>query len=87
MTNKEWEKLRQECLERDKQCRGSTMCGQRCDKEVTDVHHIKPKKKGGKDVIENLVALCKRHHSIADNTYFKYGKTRMAKIWIEENEK
>ena len=39
-------------------------CGGRC----VDVHHINGRGKG-KDVIENLMGLCKNHHWEFDNGY------------------
>lgn len=72
-------------LKRDKQCRGNDLCNQRCSKDSIDVHHIIPRSKGGLNTKENCVGLCKRHHAIADNTYYKYGLTRMPKIWLEQN--
>lgn len=82
--SKEWKKISKQILKRDKQCRGRDMVG-RCTKESVDAHHIVPKWDGGKDTKENGVGLCKRNHAIADNTYRKYGLTRMAKIWLKEN--
>jgi len=52
-----WRNLRDEVLERDNyRC---TICG---GKENLDVHHIKPKRKDGQDVLENLVTLCEKCH-------------------------
>ena len=36
-----------------------------CGASAVDIHHLSPKKMGGsktKDFIENLIALCRRHH-------------------------
>ena len=79
LQTKEWKELRKECLERDKVCR-------RCGEKGNEIHHIIPFSSGGKDELKNLVTLCKKHHCIADNTYFKYGITSMARIWLKENE-
>jgi len=79
LQTKEWKDLRRTCLERDKRvCR-------KCGKPANQVHHIIPFNKGGKDELTNTISLCKKHHAIADNTYFKYGLTSMAKIWLKEN--
>jgi len=52
-----WRNTRDEVLERDNyRC---TICGSR---ENLDVHHIKPRRKDGKDVIENLSTLCEKCH-------------------------
>jgi len=32
------------------------------DKPADDIHHITPKSRGGKDVIENLIALTREEH-------------------------
>ena len=37
-----------------------------CGSQAVDVHHIWGRGKG-KDVIENLAALCRRHHEFAHN--------------------
>jgi len=37
-----------------------------CGKTAVDIHHIKGRGKG-KDVIGNLIALCRKHHSMAHN--------------------
>jgi 5-methylcytosine-specific restriction endonuclease McrA len=87
MNKKQWEEFRKKIIKRDKTCRGSDVFGARCIKEIVDIHHVVPKKKGGEDTEENCVGLCKRHHLIADNVYLKYGLTRIAKIWLEENKK
>lgn len=75
-----WQKVRQECIKRDKGvCR-------KCTIETNEVHHIIPKSKGGTFFeLENLILLCKKHHAIADNTYFKFRLTSMARIWLKEN--
>ena len=86
MNKKEWDKIRKKVLKRDNfRCRGNVAIVQRCSEKATDIHHIIPKKDGGSDTPQNLVSLCKKHHLIADNTFKKYGLTRIAKIWLEEN--
>jgi len=52
-----WRKLRLLILHREPICR---LCGK---KPSIDVDHILPKKRGGKDVEENLQALCHSCHS------------------------
>jgi len=34
--------------------------------EVVEVHHIKPRRIGGSDELENLILLCPNHHALAD---------------------
>lgn len=38
-----------------------TLCGM----EAVDLHHIKFKSRGGKNTIDNLIALCRGHHDRA----------------------
>lgn len=33
---------------------------------LVEVHHIKPRHKGGKDALDNLITLCPNHHTMAD---------------------
>lgn len=33
---------------------------------LVEVHHIRPKREGGEDIIENLITLCPNHHTMAD---------------------
>jgi len=42
-----------------------------CKKRAVDIHHITGRGKG-KDVIENLIALCREHHNIAHKVNNKY---------------
>jgi 5-methylcytosine-specific restriction endonuclease McrA len=39
----------------------------RCQRPATEVHHVQRKRDGGPDTAENLLALCKSHHSKATN--------------------
>ncbi len=36
-----------------------------CQKKAVDIHHIKYKSRGGGDTIDNLMALCRKHHEQA----------------------
>jgi len=80
LQTKEWKEIRRLCLERDPSCRYPG-----CKNKSADVHHIIPHRECKKDELLNTVGLCKRHHNIADNLYFKYGKRRQDIIWLEKN--
>jgi len=46
-----------------------------CTAPAVDIHHISPRGIGGdpqgkKDTIENLVALCRKHHDMCGNAKF-----------------
>ncbi len=66
-------KLREAVLRRDGKC---FKCG-RIDR--LHMHHLKPRKKGGKDELNNLIALCGKCHLKADLSLKAYGKTRYYK--------
>ena len=51
---------------------------ERCNKKATDIHHIIYKSQGGKDTIENLIALCRDCHNLAHNE--KITKEELYKI-------
>jgi len=36
-----------------------------CSEETTDVHHIKTRGSGGRDIEVNYIALCREHHTEA----------------------
>lgn len=57
----DWEILRNKVLERD----NYTCCKQdaRCNGPL-QIHHIRPLSKGGTNNINNLITLCKYHHSL-----------------------
>lgn len=56
-THTNWRNVRDEILERDQYC--CTQCG---SNDNLDVHHLIPRRKGGKDVPENLLTLCEKCH-------------------------
>ena len=58
-----WRTLRNEVLHAaNKTCQ---KCGERVAHwTMLDVHHIKPKGRGGKDERKNLVAICRRCHTL-----------------------
>lgn len=62
---KRWLRLRQRVIERDEyQCQ---MCKQYYgDSIILQAHHIKPRKRGGKDHMRNLVTLCSQCHDLAE---------------------
>ena len=39
-----------------------------CDMAATDVHHVVPRSQGGRNVIFNLVSLCRRCHMVHHGT-------------------
>ena len=41
---------------------GDFISCQVCGAEAVDIHHVIYKSQGGKDVPDNLIALCKYHH-------------------------
>jgi hypothetical protein len=47
------------------QCTGKNPDGTRCEnKRWLDFHHVIPRFKGGKDILENMTTLCRAHHQI-----------------------
>ena len=76
-----WLAIRKKCIERDKNtCR---KCGCFPAKQI---HHIIPFREVKKHKLNNLITLCKKCHSIADNLYFKYGLRQQDKIWLKQND-
>jgi group II intron reverse transcriptase/maturase len=53
----EWQELRRQILERDHYA-----CQNCHSRESLEVHHLKPRRKGGKDVPENLTTWCENCH-------------------------
>ena len=51
------------------------------------VHHIKFKSQGGKDEIENLMALCREHHEDAHKHIFMKNYLKAAHILFLESRK
>ena len=43
-----------------------------CLAVAVDIHHIKPKGRGGTDEASNLVALCRNCHQLAHNNKLEY---------------
>jgi len=39
-----------------------------CSNRAVDIHHIKFRSQGGKDIIDNLIALCRECHNKAHNS-------------------
>ena len=62
MTN--WQQIRQQVLERDNYiCKE---CGQSL--KSLEVHHKLPKRKGGLDILDNLISLCRKCHKTIEPT-------------------
>ncbi len=55
-----------------------------CPKTAVDIHHIEPRGMGGsksKDVIENLMAVCRECHLKAESK--EYSKEKLKKIHLD----
>lgn len=58
-----------------------------CGEMGVDLHHIKSRGAGGRDTVENLIPLCRKHHTMIH----QYGLNRMAReqiavrYWLEES--
>lgn len=55
-----WQRLRLMVLARDPICRWH----EGCKEPSTESDHIVPKRQGGRNTMENLQGLCKRHHNM-----------------------
>lgn len=44
------------------------LCELECGRYINDIHHIIFKSQGGKDVIHNLIGLCREHHDESHNS-------------------
>jgi 5-methylcytosine-specific restriction endonuclease McrA len=58
-----------------------------CGAKAVDIHHIKPRSRGGKHNIENLIGLCRSCHNAAhaeklDESTLKY----MHKVFMNKND-
>ena len=60
-----------------------------CPKEAVDIHHIKARGMGGtkkKDVIENIMALCRDcHENFGDRTYLRTKLYNLHRVFLEQN--
>lgn len=56
------------------------ICG--WDEAPCDVCHIEPRKRGGPDVIENVVMLCPNHHRLLDRGQLDIERVREARRTI-----
>jgi len=50
-----------------------------CGARAVDIHYITGRGKG-KDVIENLIALCREHHNVAHKINNKYTQAYLSEI-------
>ena len=67
-------------------CSDEVFCTQ-CGALAVDIHHIKFRSQGGSDQIENLIALCRKHHTYAhDHNTLEHRKhlTELQKNLLEE---
>jgi len=58
--NSTWGGLRRQALERDRYT--CQKCGRRYPDVKVEVHHIMPRKFGGRDSLDNLITLCRDCH-------------------------
>jgi ATP-dependent DNA helicase RecQ len=57
----DWRKIRESILRRDKfKC---VECGDPCDRDEADIHHLLPRSAGGSDEPSNLITLCDGCHA------------------------
>lgn len=62
------------------QCQEVTEHGKCLSRSFVDIHHIKPRSRGGSDELSNLITLCKFHHQFAHGLESKrWTKGRKAK--------
>lgn len=61
--------------ERDGVCLYGLSTGENCSAGL-DPHHIKSVGSGGKDAVENLITLCRKHHDDAQENKIRRGKLR-----------
>jgi len=54
-------------VEQDDKC---AMCGKELEDNEFTLHHIKPRAKGGKDELDNLIGLCNMCHDTAEYKHF-----------------
>jgi RNA-directed DNA polymerase len=66
----EWQELRRQILERDQYA-----CQNCHSREILEVHHIKSRRQGGKDVPENLITWCENCHIQHDAYRAKFAKS------------
>jgi 5-methylcytosine-specific restriction endonuclease McrA len=66
--NAEWLIVRAEVLLRDPHCQLFCVNHQPCYKPSVDAHHVQTRGRGGKDTLDNLIGLCRKHHDwVHDN--------------------
>jgi len=74
--SKEWRALRLKVLERD-----GGIC-QYCGSKGIQADHVKPRERGGKDALSNLVCACPSCNRVVGNRVFKDFAAKRA--WIRE---
>lgn len=58
-----------------------------CGSRSTDVHHVKYKSRGGKDVIENLMGVCRTCHDKAHREELKESELSEIHLQFLRNER
>jgi len=54
--------------------------GTRCSNPADAVHHVLSRAQGGKDTLEDVIAICNYHHDIIHNKLYKHKELRKYKI-------
>lgn len=78
LSHYKYNKLKRHVADRDNNC--CVICGM----EGTDIHHIVFRSQGGEDTEDNLVVLCRRHHTMAHGVHAKEVRDKLIKYIDKE---